>query len=65
MFDSQVQHWHSHLTLIIPGCSYEAVLAVCVSLARHHIATFAVGMQSEGVSRWEVGGQRVYKESNE
>ena len=37
---------------------------LCVSLAQHHILTFAVGMQIEGVSCWEVRGQRVYKESN-
>lgn len=37
---------------------------MCVSRTQRHILTFAVGMQIEGVSGWEVGGQRVYKESN-
>lgn len=35
-----------------------------MSLAQRRILTFAAGMPSEGVSGWEVGGQRVYKESN-
>lgn len=34
------------------------------SLALCHILTFAVGMQSEGVSCWRVKGERVYKENN-
>lgn len=65
MFDSQVQHWHACLILIISGCGYERMSGcVCVSgLASHsHIGFWNAEWGSE-----QSGGRRSKRqqESNE
>lgn len=63
MFDSRVWDWHARLYFNYFWMWLRSWFG-SVSLAQRCILTLAVGMQSEAVSCREVGGQRVYTDSN-